>query len=534
MARKMSPPNFLFIITDQQRADHLGCYGNRVVRTPHIDRIAATGSVFERFYVASTVCMPNRASIMTGRYPSVHGTRTNGIPLSRHAVTFPQVLRAEGYCTALVGKAHFQNMDERPPSLPAYAAPPGLRPNPAFAEAWDDDIGGPDYQQERRSRWSDLTHTLKLPYYGFDHVELCNHHSDDTFGDWARWAERHLPGYEQLCGRSHAEADARYAVPQAWKTRLPEEIYSTSYVADRSQAFLRRHAKSGKQPFFLQCSFPDPHHPFTPPGRYWGMYDPDEVPLPPTCRSPSAGAPPMVRWLHDERAAGKTPLEGPRIFAVLPDEARRMIALTYGMVTMIDDAVGRIMETLRAAGLADNTIVMFTSDHGDLMGDHGIMLKGPIHYQGLIRVPFIWYDPRQSTVPRVKALGSSIDIAPSVLAAAGVAAVHGMQGRNLAPLTTGDLSDRRQTLLVEEESQRAYLGFSEPVRARTLVTERYRLTLYRGATWGELYDLLADPHEEHNLWEVPAHAAAKGELIAALAYRLMDVVSETPRPTQIA
>ncbi|ADP17052.1 sulfatase family protein 7 [Achromobacter xylosoxidans A8] len=534
MAGKISHPNFLFIITDQQRADHLGCYGNRVVRTPHIDRIAASGSVFDRFYVASTVCMPNRASIMTGRYPSVHGTRTNGIPLSRHAVTFPQVLREEGYRTGLVGKAHFQNMDERPPSLPAPSVPPGLRLSPAFPEAWADNISGPNYEQERRSRWSDPGHALTLPYYGFEHVELCNHHSDDTFGDWARWARERLPGYEQLCGRSHAEADEHFAVPQAWKTRLPEEIYSTSYVAERSQAFLRRHASSGNRPFFLQCSFPDPHHPFTPPGRYWGMYEPDEIPLPPTCRSPGAGAPPTVRWLHDERTAGSAPLEGPRLFAVLPDEARRMIALTYGMVTMIDDAVGRIMETLHETGLAENTIVVFTSDHGDLMGDHGIMLKGPIHYQGLIRVPFIWHDPRRSAESRVGALGSSIDIAPSVLAAAGLAPVRGMQGRDLGPLAAGNPSGCRESLLIEEESQRAFLGFSEPVRARTLVTERHRLTLYRGVDWGELYDLATDPHEEHNLWDVPTHAALKAELMASLAYRLMDVVSETPRPTRIA
>ena len=123
MTRDISPPNLLLIVTDQQRADHLGCYGNAVVRTPNLDRIAASGSLFEQFYVASTVCMPNRASIMTGLYPSVHGTRSNGIPLSRHVVTFPEVLRAEGYRTALVGKAHFQNMDDRPASMPAPETP---------------------------------------------------------------------------------------------------------------------------------------------------------------------------------------------------------------------------------------------------------------------------------------------------------------------------------------------------------------------------------------------------------------------------
>src|SRR5690606_5566269 len=191
------------------------------------------------------------------------------------------------------------------------------------------------------------------------------------------------------------------------------------------------------------------------------------------------------------------------------------------MITMVDDAVGRILEALQRTGLAENTVVIFTSDHGDFMGDHGLMLKGPIHYQGLIRVPFIWSDPAQSGAARTQALGSSIDIARTVLARAGLAGFNGMQGRTLLPIMHGAQDDRR-AIVVEDDNQRAYLGFDQPVRARTLVTQDHRLTIYRGAEWGELYDLEADPLEEHNLWSAPTAAAIKAELLELLAHKLME------------
>lgn len=530
---RSSSPNFIFIITDQHRADHLGCYGNPVVRTPNIDRLAARGTVFDRFYVATPVCMPNRASIMTGRMPSVHGARSNGVPLSLDAVTFPDLLSAHGYHTGLIGKIHLQNMEDKP-ALVKEPGGAGLKPTPDLKEATRRSIRGPEYQQERRSSWDNPEHGFTLPYYGFQHVELCNHHADETYGDWSRWVAAQLPDYQNRVGPRNAEPDARIEAPQAWKTRLPEELYSTHYIAERTVAFLEQQARDGGgQPFFLQCSFPDPHHPFTPPGRYWDMYDPRAMQAPPTCHAPGPHTPPHVRWVHEERAAGRAALDSPRLFAVDAREAREILALTYGMITMVDDAVGRIMQTLQTSGLADNTIVIFTSDHGDLMGDHGLMLKGPIHYQGLIRVPFIWCDPTAADGNRTQALGSSTDIAKTVLARAGLAGFNGMQGRDLAPAMRGG-TDELDGIVVEEDNQRAYLGFDQPVRARTLVTPTHRLTLYRGAEWGELYDLQADPLEEHNLWDVPEAGALRGGLLEILARKMMEKDEQSPLPTQLA
>src|SRR5690606_28283301 len=133
---------------------------------------------------------------------------------------------------------------------------------------------------------------------------------------------------------------------------------------------------------------------------------PADMEVPPTCKSPGPDAPPHVRWTHQERDEGRAVLTSQRMFATNPDEVREILALTYGMITMVDDAVGRILRKLEATGLAENTVVIFTSDHGDFMGDHGLMLKGPIHYQGVVRVPFIWNDPGMSEHGRTAALGS--------------------------------------------------------------------------------------------------------------------------------
>jgi arylsulfatase len=529
----MKQPNFLFIITDQHRADHLGCYGNPIVRTPHIDAIAARGLRFNRFHVATPVCMPNRASIMTGRMPSVHRSRSNGIPLSLDATTFSQLLLEHGYDTALIGKCHLQNMEDRPPLVDPEDVGT-LKPTPGYAEATHSDLEHAAYRQELRSTWTDPGHRLTLPYYGFSYVELCNHHGDETYGDWSRWAAAQMHDFEAHRGPGRGIPDARFSAPQARRTPLPEHLYSSAYIAERSVDYLRRHVASGsRRPFFLKCSFPDPHHPFTPPGKYWDMYSPDSVQVPETCAEPGPDAPAHVRWIHEERRQGKSLLTAQRMFAVSAAETREILALTYGMITMIDDAVGRILNALRESGLADNTVVVFTSDHGDYMGDHGLMLKGPIHYQGLVRIPFIWSDPAASqTGTSTESLGSSIDIARTVLARAGIAPVNGMQGRNLAPQPGVPAANEPDSILIEDDNQRAYLGFSEPVRARTLVTASHRLTLYLGADWGELYDLNADPLERHNLWE--QEPVLRGALLERMVQKMMALADRSPRPTRIA
>jgi arylsulfatase A-like enzyme len=217
--------------------------------------------------------------------------------------------------------------------------------------------------------------------------------------------------------------------------------------------------------------------------------------------------------------------------AVTEKDVREAIALTYGSITMIDDAVGEILATLDRLGLAENTVVVFTSDHGEYMGDHQLMFKGPIHYDGLIRVPFIWADP-QGTRRDVAsdALAGTVDIGATVLARAGLAPSHGMQGRSLLPLVEDRAESVRRGIVVEEDNQRIFLGFDRPVRMRTLVTDRWRLTVYRGVSWGELYDLENDPLEMTNLWDDPVHSDERGRLMFQLVQEMEDLADDSPLP----
>ncbi len=371
----MNRPNFLVIMTDQQRADHLGCYGNGVVQTPHIDSIAARGIRFEHFYVACPICMPNRIVFMTGRMPSVNGSRHNGIPLDRNAVTFVDLLRHDGYRTALIGKCHLQNMTNKlvpkPPGLPA-SFPEELR------DASRERRIGPDYEAELTHLWrADPDRAFPTPYYGFEEVRLADGHGDQVQGHYTKWLRDRHPDPDSLRGWQNALPSSGLRAPQAWRTAVPEELYPTSFVAEQTIQYLEDHAAGGREePFFLHCSFPDPHHPFTPPGHYFDMYAPDQIPLPVSFHRAGEQEPPFLTELRRLAASGRSNTSGPVPFATTDGVAvQQMIALTYGMITMIDDAVGRILGTLRRLGLDEQTVVVFTSDHGDFMGDHGLMLE---------------------------------------------------------------------------------------------------------------------------------------------------------------
>lgn len=529
-------PNFLIFITDQHRADHLGCYGNPIVRTPHIDALAQSGSRFDRAYVANPVCMPNRGSIMTGRMPSVHGGRSNGVPLPLESVTFADLLSEFGYRTALIGKSHLQVMEDKPPVLPATVTPPGTEKSQQYSEARRDLFPDEAFEQELRSRWEDPDHKLTLPYYGFQDVILCNHHADECFGDWLRWIEAEHPELAQQLGREHGEQDPRYQAPQAWKTKLDEFRYPTHFIADQTCQWIARHvAERPDQPFAVMCSFPDPHHPWTPPGRYWDMYKPEDIPVPATMNDGAEPAP-HVQWLHDERRQGQAKVDGPRLFAASAREVQEMIALTYGMITNIDDRIGMVMDTLKACGADDNTVVIFTSDHGDLMGDHGIVLKGPLHYQSLVRVPMVWREPASG--PKEAAvrhdLVSSMDLPAAILHRAGIAPPNGMQGKPLFAGDGADLPSGRDAVLIEENQQRAYLGFTQPVKVRTLVSAQHRMSVFAEGLWGELYDLVADPTETVNLWDDPQSQAIKWSLMQRLLQLLMEHSDTSPNPKRIA
>ncbi|MEO7937593.1 MAG: sulfatase-like hydrolase/transferase [Burkholderiaceae bacterium] len=524
------PPNFLLFVTDQHRADHLGCYGNAEVHTPNIDALAADGIRFDDFHVATPICQPNRASLMTGRLPSVHGLQMNGRELSLGERTFVETLREAGWRTALVGKSHLQNITSAPTAWPAKGARlvhESLRPFPGR------------YGQEIWNRWQDEPdHELDLPYYGFEQVVLTIGHADQQYGHWRRWLRQQVPDADHLIGPDNAIPTPGLQLGllgQAWRTRVPEELYPTRFIADQTCSTLARFAQ-GDAPFFLQCSFPDPHHPFTPPGRFWDMFKPGDVSMPLSFHAKLVDPPPPLRYLREQRRANPSFRPGHGSFACSEMEAREAIALNHGSLANIDDGIGRVLAQLKKLGLMDNTVVMFTSDHGDLLGDRGLMFKGGLHYPALTRVPFVWRDPAsgKSTGVATSALTQTIDIAPTVLARAGLAPANGMQGQSLLPLVERPLTQVRERLLIEEESQRSDFGMDRRVRMRTLRDHQYRLTLYDGQDWGELIDLQQDPHELCNLWSDPASQPLRQALSEQLARTMLSMADTSPYPGSAA
>ncbi|MFV0246271.1 MAG: sulfatase [Qingshengfaniella sp.] len=515
-------PNFILYITDQHRADFLGCYGHPVLRTPHIDAMAANGVVHDKFYVASPVCMPNRASLMTARLPSSHGVRMNGQPLSRRNVTFVELLRDAGYDTALIGKSHLQTLSGQPPMMRKPGTRAGYhRGQGDLAEAVRHDLADPSYKLEEPAFWAKGTAEFPLPFYGFDHVDLVIGHGDGVGGHYREWLYSKNPDADSLIGPDN-QLPHDYVCPQAVRTALPEDLYQTSYIAEQAEAWLARRKDTDK-PFFLMVSFPDPHHPFNPPGHYWDMYAPEDMAVPAAYRVKGWTPPPHVARILHTREEGKANLDGLNSVAITEREALEARALTCGMITMIDDKIGQVQAALSDSGHGGNTVTIFTSDHGDHLGDHRMLLKGAEQYEDLIRVPFIWADPRGVQGQRTDAIGQTHDIGTTILERARVEAAYGMQGRDL-------MTAPRDAALIQYSHQKFMDGLPIRPHVHTLRDARYRISVYQDAGWGELYDLKTDPGEFTNLWDDPASREIKLAFLERLTQAELAAVDQAPAP----
>ncbi len=519
-------PNVLLIITDQHRADHTGFGGNGLVRTPNLDGLAARSAVFERAFVANPICMPNRASILTGRMPTVHGTRHNGIPLDPHAVTFPRLLSEAGYHTATFGKCHFQNMGV---GFDLFSKDDG---GPRIRDARDDDLGSDWDSFEDMTRHAHENVRMPDDFYGFSEVDLVVGHSDHCGGHYANWVSEKGGDLSKLQGRNNA-LPYEPASHQAWRTALPMELYPTTYVTERAVQFLDRHSATAEdKPFFAIVSYPDPHHPFTPPGDYFDLYDSADVLLPATFDDPHEnGAPHYQRMLAGRGSERKLPIIAP--FAPTEAEFREMAAREFGMIALIDDGIGEIFQALDRHGLSDDTIVLFTSDHGDMFGDHGVMLKGAMHYEGCIRVPLL--AAGAGIVPGARAgLASSLDLAQTILDLADIDPFHGMQGHSLSPMLADPAATVRDEVLIEEDQIHDILRVGQPLRMRSLITDEGRITVYAGGGYGELFDRREDPEERRNLFADPAATQFRAEMMERLSRSMMEHADNSPQPTAFA
>lgn len=410
-------PNIIFINTDQQRADTLGCYGNDLVETPNIDELASNGTLFENAHCTHPMCAPSRASLLTGRYPNVNGTWRNGLPVQPSETTIAELLREAGYHTGLIGKAHFTpylgDPSEHPESVQTFN---DVDPEQVW-EYWRGFDG---------------------PYFGFDHVRLALGHSDFGIqgGHYGLWLREEYPQERELFFKGAARESAEHG--PAWKSKVPANIHSTNWVADETMAFAQEHAN---EPFFAWVGFPDPHEPFDPPEPYCDMYDPADVPMP--------ADPDGMVWDDPPRLVNS--------YVNPPQKAdiRERTALYYGMVSLIDDAVGRIIDELKHQGIWDETIVVFTSDHGDWLGDHGMTGKGAVHTQGVTRVPWIVsVSERFDFGARIPAVASHIDLVPTLLDFAGIEIPYRVQGTSLVPVILGEEDAVRPYALVQHRHER--------------------------------------------------------------------------------
>lgn len=471
--------NVLFIITDQQRRDSLGCYGNPVCRTPNLDRLAARGVRFDRNYVANPICMPSRLSIFTGTTPRSHGLWTNGLLIDERD-TLPGHFLDHGYRTGSVGKIHF---------TPTGADGDHMESSVHWAEG----AGPVDWHG---------------PYWGFEHVDLTIGHTA-LAAHYREWFYANGGTDEMRKPRKLGGA------PGCSVFDMPPELHDSAFVADRSIDFIQRHAD---EPFFLVASFPDPHAPFNPPAAIAERYSPDDVVMPSGSRDDLASRPEHYRLLADFAWSRSGPSEPKRPGGLSEAHTRERIALTYAMVELIDHNVGRLLDCLKEQGLEDDTIVVFTADHGELLGDFGLWAKGPFFYDCLINTPLIIAQPGTIEPGVSQALFSDLDLAPTLCDLAGVPPKPFMDGISQLPHLQDRQTRVRDHCLVEYRN-----GYGDAdVASKVLVTDDRKYVRYQTGE-EELTDLAADPEERHNVAADPDRQREK----EALRLRLLDAILQT-------
>ncbi len=502
----------LFITTDQQRYDSLGCNGGRIARTPVADSLAARGINYRRAYNQNTVCMPARSTMITGQYVRTHGVFANGVPLPADAPSVAAWLHDRaGYRTALIGKAHFEPMFD----------PAGR------------------WLENRMGR--ENTHG---PHRGFDWMELAMH-GPMAYFHYSNWLRENYPaevgGFATMLSGS---AGGDSGAPEVAYNAIPREHYHTDWIADRTIAYLN--TLSPEDDWFVWMSFPDPHHPWDPPASEARRINWRDLDLPPGHPGSREKIEQILsqkprHWLDWYQGRFRNEEGGAWNFVpcqMTHDQVREITALVHVKNELIDQACGRVLATVAARGWESDTDVFFTTDHGELQGDFGLLFKGPYHVDALMRVPLIW---RPAPSAKLSAAEISepvghLDLAPTFCAIAGASVPDWMQGSAL-PTAAGS---PRKRAITEWDSQFAQLG----MHLRTIYRDGFVCTAYepstRGVgfdlsrayqalriatplpdlrydgTEGELYNLREDPLQWRNLWNDAGYAKLKSDLIADL------------------
>lgn len=467
-------PNVLWICTDQQRFDTLGCYGNRLAATPNIDRLAGAGTKFDAAFCQSPVCTPSRASFLTGRYPRTCRARQNGAAIPETEVLVSRLFAEAGYRCGLAGKLHLK------PCFPDSLAADGK-------EARIDD--GYDVFQ-----WSHNSSGMGI--------------EQNAYHDWLHsiglsWVSTPLDG------SSHVN------------TAMARDTSQIAWCVDAAIDFMQANNDS---PWFFSVNPFDPHDPFDPPMEFLEPYlgRLDDIPVPDFVPGELDDKPPWQMYDHIAGAYGGS--QPQLAYASLSEKDHRLIRASYqAMCDQIDYHIGRVLDELDALEQARNTIVVFTSDHGVLHGDHGIYFKGPFFYEPAVRVPLIISMAGTIECQTYGGLVELLDIPQTLLEAAGIDPHEGMMGKSLWPLLTGQTGTSSHRSDVYCESYASCEGHngesSLPAYATMLRTETYKIVVAHGHPTGELYDLRADPGEHRNLWNDKRFYDTKMKLLLRLADR---------------
>jgi arylsulfatase A-like enzyme len=493
----------LFITTDQQRYDALGCNGGAIARTPTIDGLAARGITFDRAHPQNVVCMPSRSTMLTGQHVATHGVWMNGVPLPADAPSIATDLRRAGYATALIGKAHFE---------------PLLDPFLRFTE-------------NRLGVERTTTDNPNDPHRGFDHMELATHGAAGQlhYSTWLRdhHGEHAFSYYPVLDGelQVNATGGGDTNAPQVKANPIPREWYHTDWVADRTIAWLN--ALPEDRDWFCWMSFPDPHHPWDPPASELHRVDWREVDLP---AGYIADRGERERVLDDKLRHWRGWYDGTFVSnyeapakwvpaTITDDQVREVNAFTHVENELIDEAIARVLDAVAVRGWSEDLDVLYTTDHGEFQGDFGLLFKGPYHVDALMRLPLIWAPaPRAQVSPsRVSAPVGLVSLAATF---ADIAGLDRPAYTEAARLPISDDEARalgHERVLTEWDS----VLFGKIVRLRTITRDNWVCTAALDGSMnrhgeGELYDLANDPLQRRNLWNDTNHRAMRDELLSDL------------------
>jgi arylsulfatase A-like enzyme len=461
------PPNLLFIATDEQRYDTLACYGNRRLQMPNLNALAARSCVVEEAYCTQPVCTPARGSYLTGLYPHAHGAVVNNVPLNADAACLPELLTERAaYATGYHGKWHLGDEIFAQHGFEAWRSIESTR------------INYNRYFSPGRDRTAKSTYHHFLREHGFQ-----------------------------------PDADEGRSFSRDRTAKLPERYGKPAYLAQEASRFIREHQD---RPFVLYVSFLEPHMPFY--GPRDDQYDPGEIPLPPNFDAVPGEDTPLRNRLRYLRYRH----EGFERYDLSSEMGwRQLISAYWGLCSLIDTHVGTILRTLDACGCFDDTVIVFTADHGEMMGAHRLIGKGAM-YQESVRVPLLIHTPGQAEQRRVQGPFSHIDLVPTLLDLMGQPVPQGLHGVSRRALVEqgGRTEDdafivwhtrppapapEHPAYIVEAagSAARAEAALHDPVR--TVVTPdgwRFTHSPFREPA---LYNLHADPEERHNLARRPEH-----------------------------